>query len=318
MVMTAADDQFRDAIAAAGLNPPDRIEPGRFHRFPGEGKRNGNRAGWCKLFSDGLGGIYGDHSTVLTETWQAKRSRPMSLLEREAFRRHVEESKQQAVSERERGYAEARMEAKRIWEAAKPAPEDHAYLLKKGIPRGPLRLYDEALVAPIYDPAGPAGELMSLQFIAPDGQKRFLPGGKVAGGYVPIGRVGERLHICEGVADALSLHGSTGDAVAAALMCSNLEAVGLAMREKYPPLPLIFCADDDYQTEGNPGITYATKAAQAVGGLIAIPDFGPERPDGAKDWNDFHGLHGAEAVKRAVANARAGGIGSPNRHGERR
>jgi len=44
-----AISQFKEAIRAAGLEPPDVIEPGKLHRFPGVGKRNGNTAGWCKL-----------------------------------------------------------------------------------------------------------------------------------------------------------------------------------------------------------------------------------------------------------------------------
>jgi putative DNA primase/helicase len=64
--MTATEN-FRDAIRAAGLTPPDLIEPGRFHRFPGEGKRNGNTAGFCKLFPDERGGIFGDFSTGIVE-----------------------------------------------------------------------------------------------------------------------------------------------------------------------------------------------------------------------------------------------------------
>lgn len=30
--------QFKDAILSAGLIPPPVIEPGKFQRFPGEGK----------------------------------------------------------------------------------------------------------------------------------------------------------------------------------------------------------------------------------------------------------------------------------------
>ena len=61
------NESFHDAIRAAGLIPPDVIEPGRFYRFNGDGKRNGNTAGWCKLFADGEGGVYGDWSTGLSE-----------------------------------------------------------------------------------------------------------------------------------------------------------------------------------------------------------------------------------------------------------
>ena len=50
--------EFLDAIRATGLVPPEAIEPGRLYRFPGVGKRNGNTAGWCRAFGDGLGGVF--------------------------------------------------------------------------------------------------------------------------------------------------------------------------------------------------------------------------------------------------------------------
>jgi len=48
--MNGALSQFKDAIRDAGLKPPVHIEPGKWHRFPGVDKSNGNTAGWCKLF----------------------------------------------------------------------------------------------------------------------------------------------------------------------------------------------------------------------------------------------------------------------------
>lgn len=55
----------------------------------------------------------------------------------------------------------------------------------------------------------------------------------------------------------------------------------------------------------NPGITKATEAAQAVGGLLVAPDFGPDRPEGFTDFNDFQAHAGAEAVRAAIQAARA-------------
>ena len=55
--------EFKNAIREAGLEPPDIITPGKLHRFQGIGKRSGNNAGWCKLFEDGLGGVFGDFSS---------------------------------------------------------------------------------------------------------------------------------------------------------------------------------------------------------------------------------------------------------------
>lgn len=76
--MPDAIRQFRDAMLADGLIGPDRIEHGKIQRFPGMDKSASNKAGWCKLFEDGIGGVYGDYSTGLSATWQAKRETPFS------------------------------------------------------------------------------------------------------------------------------------------------------------------------------------------------------------------------------------------------
>ncbi len=75
------------------------------------------------------------------------------------------------------------------------------------------------------------------------------------------------------------------------------------MRRKLPDLPVIICADDDAATEGNPGITKAKIAAQAIGAKMATPLFGEERPEGATDFNDMAALVGLEAVAKAIHTA---------------
>jgi phage/plasmid primase-like uncharacterized protein len=50
--------------------------------------------------------------------------------------------------------------------------------------------------------------------------------------------------------------------------------------------------------------TDATKAARAVNGALAIPDFGDSRSDEAADFNDLTRLRGLEAVKKCVENAK--------------
>ena len=298
--MTAIKE-FRDEIQSAGLIPPDMIEPGKFHRFPGEGKRNGNTAGWCKLFPDGIGGIYGDHSTGLTADWQARREAPYTRAEREAFKHQADEAKAQDEAERKTKQSEAAGKAAGIWQAAKPASEDHPYLIRKGIPPNGAKLHNDSLVIPMR--AG--GEIHSLQFIGPDGDKRFLSGGRVTGCYFSIGspKGAAALFIAEGFATGATIHEATGLPVAVAFNAGNLGPVAKAMRERFTDLPLILCADDDVATEGNPGITKATEAARAVGGLLAIPDFGSDRPAHATDFNDLHQSHGLDAVKRAIETA---------------
>ncbi|MDS4015696.1 MAG: DUF3987 domain-containing protein [Candidatus Accumulibacter sp.] len=147
----------------------------------------------------------------------------------------------------------------------------------------------------------------SLQFIGADGDKRFLTGGRVTGCYFRIGNVQGAAALCvaEGFATGASIHEATGYPVAVAFNAGNLPAIAQAMRAKFPDLPVILCADDDYRTEGNPGMTKATEAVRAVGGLLAVPDFGAGRPEWATDFNDLALLCGADAVARAIANATA-------------
>ncbi|MEO6929442.1 MAG: toprim domain-containing protein, partial [Casimicrobiaceae bacterium] len=109
--------------------------------------------------------------------------------------------------------------------------------------------------------------------------------------------------IAEGFATGASIHEATGHAVAVAFNAANLAPVAVALRDKLPDVRMIVCADDDYRTDGNPGMTKAREAALAVSGLLAIPDFGDNRPEGATDFNDCAQHAGIDAVKRAVANA---------------
>ena len=88
--------------------------------------------------------------------------------------------------------------------------------------------------------------------------------------------------------------------MACAFNAGNLLPVALALRSKYPALRLTLCADDDMKKAGNTGMKAATEAARAVGGYVAVPDFGKSRPDDATDFNDLACISGAEAVKRCI------------------
>jgi len=112
--MNDALSQFRDATRAAGLEPPDVIEPGKLHRFPGTGKRNGNTAGSANSIDDGLGGCFGDWSSGFSENWQAKREKPFPQAERAAFIHRVEEAGKHAEAERQQQYSAAAEKAASI------------------------------------------------------------------------------------------------------------------------------------------------------------------------------------------------------------
>ncbi len=296
--MNDAISPFRDAMRAAGLEPPSEIEPGQLHRFPGVGKRNGNTAGWCKLFDDTLGGCFGDWSSGFSEHWQAKRDQPFSPAEREVFKRRVAEARAQAEAERQARQAESAEKAVAMWRVAEPANDDHPYLVRKGIKACGARLDKNALVIPMRAD----GQVHSLQFIGADGNKRFLSGGRVSGCYFSIGttEAAGALCIAEGFATGVTIHLATGYPVAVAFNAGNLEAVAKAMCDRFRNLPLIICADDDAGTTGNPGLAKATAAAIATGAKLAVPSFGNERPKGVSDFNDMATLVDLESVAHAI------------------
>ena len=305
---------FQDAIRATGLQPPDVIEPGKFHKFPGEGKGSRNTAGWCKLFPDGIGGIFGDYSTGLSADWQAERDKAYTPAEREAFMRHVVEAKAQAEADRKAKQAEAQAEAISTWnapasalEATQPAIADHPYLKRKGIKPHGVKIYHGSLTiggmacnGALMIPMKLGGKITSLQFINREGEKRFLPSGE-KGGYL-IGKITPDAPICitEGFATGASIHEATGHAVIVAFDAGNLRKLAEALRAKQPDARIVLCSDDDYQTEGNPGLAKATEAAAAVGGILVSPVFGANRPDKATDFNDMATLAGLETVKQAI------------------
>ncbi|OJZ19773.1 MAG: hypothetical protein BGP21_03370 [Thiobacillus sp. 65-29] len=219
--------------------------------------------------------------------------------------------------------AEAAKKSAAVWKAASEAKPDHPYLVRKRVsPVATLREIDAGAAAAILGYAPKSGGehlagrllvapvkvgdgLSTLELIDEEGRKSAVYGGAKAGGYwaaqqLPDGD-GLTLLIGEGVATVLTAKESSGHLAIAALSAGNLSTVAKAMRERNPAAALVILSDLVKAT-GAPD-PHAVEAAQSVGGKLAIPDFGTDRPDGATDFNDMAALLGRDAVKRAIANA---------------
>ncbi len=240
------------------------------------------------MFDDGLGGCFGDWSSGLSETWQAKRDKPLSRAERAAFAHRVEEAKKQAEAERRTRQAEAATRAVAIWNTATPAPGNHPYLIRKRIRPHGARIHKGALTLPVMDFTG---RLTSLQFVAADGGKLLLSGGRKRGCFIPVaGDMANptRVIICEGWATGCTLAEDEPAAlVLAAIDAGNLEPVALAARRRWPSAELVIAGDDDRLTAGNPGATKAKAAAIASGALLALPQWPEDAPEHLTDFNDL-------------------------------
>lgn len=279
---------FRDAMRAVGLSSPDAIEPGKLIRFPGIRKRQSNKAGWCLMFEDGLGGCFGDWSSGINETWQATRRKPCTRAERRGFMRQVEEARKRADSARRALQAEAAGRAAAIWLKAPPAPANHPYLTGKRIHPHGARLWRGALTLPVVDFSG---SIASLQFITANGRKKLLSCGRKRGCFIPVAGDGAhpvRIIICEGWATGCTLAEDEPLAlVLAAIDAGNLESVALNARTRWPEAELIIAGDDDRLTVGNPGATKSRIAALASGALLALPPWPTNAPHDLTDFNDL-------------------------------
>ena len=276
---------FIDTLVTAGI-PPQRpseiVGDGQLHRFQVEGDKSGTKNGYYVLhLGRAPAGFYGSWRLGIGHKWRADNQKSLTPADREAVRQEVK-----ATQDRERQALIARqMSAARQAQVnlrdSRPADPRHPYLKAKGIP--PLRSRQQGpnLVLPIVDLQ--SRELMSLQFIRPDGVKRFLTGGRKSGGVIPVaGRTSgaERVLITEGWATGASLAVMEPDAlVLAALDAGNLHPVATAARKRWPSVELIIAADAD-----RVGVEKARAAAVAARALIAVPQF-PEGIAGS-DWND--------------------------------
>ena len=302
--------EFRDAISGAGIPAPEKIiADGQRHRFSTNGSPS-DKSGWYTLYMDNIpAGEFGCWRRGIRQTWCARKASSLTPREQEARRTRLKAIKRQRNKETARRHEEAARKAQRIVELAQPAAE-HPYLRRKGISSHGARRVESELVIPIYDSRG---EITSLQFIDEGGGKRFLPGGKVSGGYSPIGPLEDDLYICEGFATGASIQEATGAAVAVAFNAGNLRPVAEAMRAKHPQLDIVLAADNDVRSDGseNTGVSKATEAAIAVGAKLAIPEL-----EGSKcDFNDLHIARGLDAVREcleAASKPSSGSGGAPN------
>lgn len=295
--------QFCNALTRAGLAlPSDIIADGNLHRFATNGRRDDD-SGWYVLHEDGIpAGAFGDWRSGVSETWRADVGRDLTADEQRAHRERIERARvarEQAEAQR---HAEAASRAAEIWSAAKPAPADHRYLVKKGVQPHGLRVHlgtlkvggvdcDGALVMPLRDTNG---TLHTVEFIAADGTKRYLTGGRTSGSYYSIGQPNGALVIAEGFATAASVHAATGHAVACATNAGNLAPVAKALRTKFPDVRIVIAADNDASGTGERS---AIEAALAVSGTVAMPI------KAGTDWNDVLLELGAEAVRAGIDGA---------------
>ena len=158
---------------------------------------------------------------------------------------------------------EAQKKAIRLWKNSKSARLDHPYIIRKKIQPHHARQIGESLVIPMQDARG---DLWNLQFIHPDGSKRFLREGRTTSLFTLVGEPSEtsRIYISEGFATGATIHELTSKAVFVAFSDTNLPPVAHIVRRVFPRADIVIAADADPGGE-----SYSERAAREINGSVA-------------------------------------------------
>ena len=187
----------------------------------------------------------------------------------------------EAEAEERAQHAAAAIEARAIVNACQRLR--HSYLIRKGFPTVNGLVHGQDLIVPMN--ASQGASINSVQRIAPDGTKRFLPGGKARGSVFRIGVRGP-IWLVEGYATGLSVMAALEDLRQDARIVVCFSAGNLIHVAEKIRWPAFVFADNDESGVGE-------QAALATGIPYCIsPDWG--------DANDLHVAKGLRAVCRVI------------------
>ena len=241
--MSNALQTFRDVLNGKGLIPAEIIADGKLHRCPTQAKPNKQNGAYIAHLDTPATLWWCNWESVEQGTFTDTEERTFSQAEKEALRQRQAIVKQQREDEFARRQAAAAQKAQSELNASIPCSPEHPYLQRKGIP--PLGAVRQApngtLLIPVQDASG---NVQTLQRIAPDGEKRFLTGGKVHGGHFVIqGKPEKAVAVCEGYATGASIHLACGYPVYVAFSANNLPIVAGAVRNAFPDKSILICGD---------------------------------------------------------------------------
>ncbi|MBX9621344.1 MAG: DUF3987 domain-containing protein [Alphaproteobacteria bacterium] len=286
-------EDFIQAMNQAGISFNGNIvEDGTIHRFSTGNKSQ--KDGWYVFY--GLAGAFGDWRQGLSKTWNLSNAQAPGLDKEQLFEQ-IQKVKETADEERTRKQEESATLALNEWNSASDVGNS-PYLEKKKVESFGTRFKSDQLIIPLRDITD---TLWSLQYISPDGTKRFLTGGRKKGCFHTLGVLedGKPLIIVEGYATGASVHRATQQATVISFDAGNLDPVIEALKKAYPKSLIVIAGDDDSWKEKNTGRTAAEEAAQKYGCSLVFPVF-KNTEIHPTDFNDLHGLEGIEEVKRQI------------------
>lgn len=286
---------FMESNGVVPVEPiANRLASGNLIRFRCEGDGKGRLNGWAILYLDERpAGAFGNYRlNTGTLKWKSSSDRPtLSQAERDALKREWQQAKDRREAEQRANERQAALDAAGMWDRAGLAKPDHPYAIAKKLSLLGIRQLGPNLLVPMF---AADGYLWNLQRIAPDGEKRFLRGGRTQDLFVFLGEFTPETTqavICEGFATADAIHQASGLPAIAAFSTANLPRVARLWKDRRPDLEYIVFGDDDHATGlknlertgvyRNPGVEAARAAAAEIGAKVTFPMSWHQRMAGA-------------------------------------
>ena len=283
---------FQDILNDKGLVPSEILADGKLRRCPTTGKPHKQNGAYIAHFDSPATLWWCNWESGEQGTFTEAEERTLSPAERVILRQRQNAMRRQREAECAQRREAAAQQARSILNTASPCSPEHVYLRRKGIPvLGNVRQdRNGMLLIPVRDHSG---NVQSLQYIAQDGTKRFLVGGKVQGGYFIIpGKPEKPLVLCEGYATGASIHLACEWTVYVAFSANNLPVVANIVRRMFPDASIMVCGDND-----ETGRSKGQEAAQAAQARLVLPTF---TTGAGKDFNDLHQSEGLQEVRRQL------------------
>lgn len=294
---------FYDTLLVHGLRlNGSPLADGKVHRVKTDSKPK-HKNGWYWLSLDGRRGVFGDYTVGLRAEWKADAAAIQLIPKLDP----AKIAAQQAAARKITGLAIAG--AQKCWHHLRPMSLLHPYLKSKNLTvqgcdairiddaatwfrawyrhQGvELHIKDDLIVVPMYR----AGQLVSVQAIAPNGKKLFWKDAPTKGCSLPLKRINATITIVtEGFATGLCLFQCIPNATV--IICFSADnMVAVAADLKLTGMAVV-AADNDHATERktgtNPGIDKAKIAAQAIGCDVVYPQGiqGSDWCDAYAEWN---------------------------------
>lgn len=328
--MTDFIAKFIDELHKSGYAPDDKIiADDKRRRIKVNKERKADLGYQLKIESDFAVGWFRHFRDGETIKFYARSGETLTAQEREAQQARIKAEREARDAQRAKEVELVADKAQRLWAQYGVVSPENSYIKRKNIDPIGAKGVRDLIVVPVYAD----GRLYSLQYINEAGEKRFLAGGRLEGGYASIlfkNDSYDRIIITEGWATGVSIRMATGLPVIVAFNAGNLKRVSKYIRGKFPDSEIIIAADNDqftaarehrdnlpkeYKTTAgdaeewrewrekgwlyNTGVDKGREAALAVSGKIATPDF-DKLESKPTDFNDLHVLDGLEAVKENI------------------